>query len=116
MKLRPGLVDEPGIKLGCTCDNHDPFRSRMQHEGKLQSRTELSLHEDAGHVRRQHECVELSLVDAAEDDRRSGKDVLAVSQQKIQSWPHGGDGYVDLLAGIFLAKVVPQMSEIGLRF
>jgi hypothetical protein len=76
-KLGFGLIDEPRIKLGSTRDHHDVFCFRMQPEGNFQRRMELALHKHARRGRRQHERVEFSLVNAAEDDRRSGEDILA---------------------------------------
>src|SRR6185436_20981226 len=88
---------------------------RMQLEGKFQRRTELPLHENARRVGRKLELVEFSLVDAAEDDPCAGKQVLAIGQQKIQRRTHGSNSNVDFLAGVFRAKVVPQLSKIGVR-
>ena len=82
-------------------DNGDPPGLGMQAECKLERRRELSLHQDAADMREQRVPVEFSSVDPAKDDRRSGKDRVAVAQQEVERRPKDGNRHVDLLVRIF---------------
>ncbi len=109
------LGQKVGVELRRSSNHHDLFRVRLQVERKLEGRREFTFQKNAGHIGWQRAGGQLSFVDPAEHDRRSGKDQLSVVQQEVQRGTQDGNCHVDLPAGVFGAKVVAEERYVRRR-
>src|SRR5687767_365230 len=107
------LLQQSLVEVGSAGDKNDTLSTRMQSQGEVECRAELTLDEYAGNVRRQ--CAwQLSFVDAAEDNGNIWKNPLTVPEQETQRGLHGCNHDVDRFGCILGSEIVPCFDLVRL--